>query len=370
MDRTQTAQPIRVGLIGAGVIARFHAQALRNLPGVTLTAVCDRDRNRAVALQQAFGIPQVFDSVAQMSKSATLDAVHVLLPPTAHAAMAVDSLERGWHVFVEKPFATSVQQCRQVEAAALRAGRHVGVNHNCTFLPAFLRLIDDIRGRRLGYIESVHACFNMPMPQLAAGQHWHWMFAEPGNIVLEIGPHPLSTIVRLMGPVKAANTVVSGQRILKNGSTFFDGWYSVLTCDRGVAQCSFSVGGGFSDGWVYVVGQDGSAMVDLLRNTYSFSTKSRFAKPVEDFVGSLQRSRAFFAYGCRNICNFAAGMLSLSVTNDPFSVGMRNSIVAFHDAIGRGTEPPAGIAEASAVIEACETLIGSVHFGKTHHVHN
>jgi predicted dehydrogenase len=367
MERKQAAQPLRVGIIGAGGIARFHAQALRKLPGVMLEAVCDRDRNRAVTLQQSFSIPQVFDSVAEMSQRAAIDVVHVLLPPAAHAAMAIDAVERGWHVFVEKPFVTTAQACANVAAAAKRAGRHVGVNHNLTFLPAFLRLLDDIRARRLGYIESVHACFNMPMPQLATGQHGHWMFAETGNIVFEIGPHPLSAIVRLMGPVAAANTVVSGQRTLKNGKAFFDGWYSVLSCQRGTAQCSFSFGGDFADGWIYVTGQDGCAMVDLLRNTYFVSRKSRFVKPVEDFSDAVQRSSSIFSQGLRNISNFAAGMLGFSVTNDAFSVGMRNSIAAFYEALGQGIEPPAGMIEAASVVDACEAIVESVHVGEPRH---
>ena len=47
------------------------------------------------------------------------------------------------------------------------------------------------------------------MPQLATGQTGQWMFAEPGNIILELGPHPLSALVRLMGPVESVKTVVS-----------------------------------------------------------------------------------------------------------------------------------------------------------------
>jgi hypothetical protein len=111
-------------------------------------------------------------------------------------------------------------------------------------------------------------------------------------------------------------------------------------------------------------------MVDLLRNTYVFSTKSRFIKPVEDFADALQRSRAFLDYGFRNITNFAAGVLGIRVTNDAFSVGMRNSIVAFHEALGRSQEPPCGILEGTAVIQACEAMIESVHAGEARHVRN
>jgi predicted dehydrogenase len=368
MDGTQTRQPVRVGIVGAGIIARFHAQALKKLPGVTLEAVCDRDRTRAATLQQAFRIPNLFTSVADMSHGVALDAVHVLVPPPAHASTAVDCLDNGWHALVEKPFATTPEECRTIENAALRAGRFVGVNHNLTFLPSFLRLISDIRARKLGRIENVYVCCNMPMPQLSTGQTGQWMFAETGNIILELGPHPLSAIVRLMGPVESVRTVVSGKRTLRNGSTFFDTWQMLFTCERGPAQCYFSVGGNFVDCSVYVTGQDGSAIVDLMRNTYVFSTKSRFVPPVDTFVDAMRRSRSLFADGFRNVFTFAGGMLGLNVSSDVFSVGMRNSVVAFHEAISRGAEPPAGIAEATAVIQACQAVIDSVHSEDRQHV--
>jgi predicted dehydrogenase len=368
MDRTQTTQPIRVGIIGAGTIARFHAQALKKLPGVSLEAVCDRDQTRATTLQQAFGIPYLFTSVAEMSQGVVLDVVHVLVPPPAHANTTVNCLHNGWHALVEKPFATTPEECRTIEDAAVRAGRFVGVNHNLTFLPSFLRLMSDIQSRRLGRIENVHVCFNMPMPQLATGQTGQWMFAEAGNIVLELGPHPISAIIGLMGPAESVKTVVSGKRVLRNGSTFFDTWQMLFTCERGPAQCYFSVGGNFLDCSVYVLGQDGYGIVDLMRNTYVFSTKTRFVNPVDSFVDALRRSRSLFADGFRNIFTYASGVLGLKVSSDIFSVGMRNSIIAFYEAISRGTDPPAGILEASAVIQACQAVIDSVRSGDGQHV--
>jgi 2-alkyl-3-oxoalkanoate reductase len=360
MARSQISQPIRVGIVGAGFIARFHAQALKKLPGVTLEAVCDRDQTRAATLQQAFRIPRLFTSIAAMSRGVVLDAVHVLVPPAAHANTAMDCLDKGWHVLVEKPFATTPEECRDIEDAALRAGRFVGVNHNLTFLPSFLGLISDIRSRRLGRIENVFVCWNMPLPPLATGQTGHWMFAELGNIILELGPHPLSAIVRLMGPPESAKTVLSDKRTLRNGSAFFATWQMLFVCERGPAQCYFSVGGNFLDCFVHVVGQDGSATVDLIRNTYVFSTKTRFVSPVDSFVDAMRRSRSLFADGFHNISTCARGVLGLNVSSDVFSVGMRNSIVAFHEAISRGGEPPAGIVEGTTVIRACHAVIDSV----------
>jgi predicted dehydrogenase len=233
MARSQISQPIRVGIVGAGFIARFHAQALKKLPGVTLEAVCDRDQTRAATLQQAFRIPRLFTSIAAMSRGVVLDAVHVLVPPAAHANTAIGCLDKGWHVLVEKPFATTPEECRDIEDAALRAGRFVGVNHNLTFLPSFLGLISDIRSRRLGRIESVFVCWNMPLPPLATGQTGHWMFAELGNIILELGPHPLSAIVRLMGRVFRHMADVIRLRTRPSAVLLLGGWkLSRLFCPR------------------------------------------------------------------------------------------------------------------------------------------
>ena len=107
-----------------------------------------------------------------------------------------------------------------------------------------------------------------------------------------------------------------------------------------------------------------------MRNTYVFSTKTRFVAPVDSFVDSMRRSRSSFADGFRNISTYASGVLGLNVSNDVFSVGMRNSMVAFHEAISRRSEPPAGIVGASAVIQACHGVIDSAHSGDMHHVQN
>jgi predicted dehydrogenase len=194
------------------------------------------------------------------------------------------------------------------------------------------------------------------------------MFADTGNIVLELGAHPLSVIVRLMGAVENATTVVSGRRTLNTGVTFFDTWQMLLACERGPAQCYFSLGGDFADGWAYVVGQDACAMVDLLRNTYILSTKTKFAPPVQDFVDSMRRSRSYFADGFRNITGFAAGLLGFRTTNDVFSVGMRNSVASFYEALSGSAVPPAGIVEGTAVIDACHRVIQSAYTEERRHV--
>ena len=96
------ASDIKVGLIGAGYIAGWHADALRATPGVRLVAVCDLSRGAAEGLASAHGA-RAFDSVEDMIAAGVVDAVHILTPPQSHGALAKTCLAAGLHVLVEKP---------------------------------------------------------------------------------------------------------------------------------------------------------------------------------------------------------------------------------------------------------------------------
>jgi len=201
---------LRVALLGTGVIATPHAAALRQLGEmVTLVAVCDRDRAKADSFRQTWSIPAAYGDLDAMIDRERPDVVHVLLPPVAHASLARECLERGCHVFVEKPFCLSSEECGVVLRAAEISGRKVGVNHNLTFMPSVLKMVNEIRKWRLGELQHVTVMYNLPMPALAGGQHGHWMFGSPERIVFELGPHPFSVVHRLLGPVKSAAAAVA-----------------------------------------------------------------------------------------------------------------------------------------------------------------
>ncbi len=93
------------GLVGAGAIAEHHAAALRGLPGVELLGVTDVDAEKARAFAERLGA-RAFPSLRAL-REAGADVVHVLTPPATHADLAVEALDLGCHVLVEKPLATS-----------------------------------------------------------------------------------------------------------------------------------------------------------------------------------------------------------------------------------------------------------------------
>jgi predicted dehydrogenase len=349
---------LRVGLLGAGVISAPHILALRGRSDVEIAAICDLDRRKAESVAQQSNIPKVYDLLDAMLSQERLDVVHILLPPAAHAATAVSCLEAGAHLFVEKPFCLTSSECARVLNAAAQANRQVGVNHNLTFMPGIVTLIGAIRDLKLGAVEHVTVVYNLLMPALAAGLHGHWMFGGRERLILELGPHPLSVVYRLLGRVRSASTAVSGHAILNNGEPFFDTWQSSLVCDRGTAQVVLAVGREHTSTWVHVIGQDGEAMVDLRRNTFRLSEKTKFQRS-DNLLDGWRNSRRVLGASIRNFKSYLMSTTGFGPTSELQNISMNGSVNAFYHALKAGREVPVSGIAGTAVVDACESVIES-----------
>ena len=356
--------PLRAGLLGAGVIAAGHASALRLIPGVELIAVCDRDLQKATQLQTQFGIPQVFDDVGQMLRTANLDVVHILLPPSVHAEAAIECLRANCHVFVEKPFTLSTAEGKRTQAVAEHQGKTIGVNHNLTYLPGMLRLIEEVKRYRVGAVEHVTVVYNLPMPALAAGQHGHWMLGDTNRLILELAPHPVSVICRLVGEVQEAATVVSGGMVLKNGKQFYDTWQSSLVCTRGTGQLFLSVGRDYLNTWVHLVGEDGEIFVDLRRNTVRLSEKTKYLR-MDNLIDSWRNGKETVRASLGTFVRQTQGALGLKPPFDMQSESMNMSILAYYEALLNDWPVPVGAAEGLTVVRGCEAIIESALGART-----
>jgi UDP-N-acetyl-2-amino-2-deoxyglucuronate dehydrogenase len=104
-------------VIGCGDVSVVHLQAIENLAGVDLIGVCDTDPARAAAAAERYGVP-AFTDHRQLLGAARPDVVHVCTPHHQHVSVAIDCLEAGVGVLVEKPVAQTVPEADRLIAAA------------------------------------------------------------------------------------------------------------------------------------------------------------------------------------------------------------------------------------------------------------
>src|SRR5262249_55093641 len=101
----QSARPLRVAIIGAGLMGYWHGRAARHV-GSQVVAVVDPDAKRAKALARACRAAAAATDVSELHGGG-LDAAHICSPVSTHGALATQALEAGIHALVEKPLAGS-----------------------------------------------------------------------------------------------------------------------------------------------------------------------------------------------------------------------------------------------------------------------
>ena len=136
--------PLRVGVIGVGVMGSNHARVVADMPGVKLVAVVDPDPNQRDFVVNALGCAG-YDNLDALLDGG-VDAVTIAAPTHLHHDIALACISRGVDLLVEKPIASSVEEGREIIAAARRAGVTLMVGHVERFNPAVEAIKNAIHG--------------------------------------------------------------------------------------------------------------------------------------------------------------------------------------------------------------------------------
>ena len=188
---TSTRRPLGVALLGCGWAAAIHARALRGLRATcdTTTSFASRDVRRAESLCARFGGRRAYGSYEAALADPAIDVAVVCTPTATHRALALQALDAGKHVIVEKPAFMRSEDADDVRAAASRADRRVLVAENYVYKPLAAHLRQLIGDGALGEVRFV--TLNATKRQPALG--WR---ADPalsgGGALFEAGVHWVS----------------------------------------------------------------------------------------------------------------------------------------------------------------------------------
>ncbi|CEK14252.1 predicted dehydrogenase [Chthonomonas calidirosea] len=116
-------RPVRIGIIGCGQIAQIHLQNYSRISGVEIVACADIDAAAAESTAATFSIPNVYYRTHELLQRDDLDAVDVCLHNNLHMPATVAALERGFHVYCEKPMAGSYRDAVTMLECAREKGK-------------------------------------------------------------------------------------------------------------------------------------------------------------------------------------------------------------------------------------------------------
>src|SRR5512142_3387831 len=136
-------RPLRVGVIGVGIMGSNHARVFAGLPGTELVGIADPDDKQAAFVANTLGCSAVDDVDGLISLG--IDAVTVAAPTHLHRDIAMVCISRGVHVMVEKPIAATVEEGQEIISAARRAGVTLMIGHVERFNPAVEAIKEAIR---------------------------------------------------------------------------------------------------------------------------------------------------------------------------------------------------------------------------------
>ncbi|HET9391885.1 MAG TPA: Gfo/Idh/MocA family oxidoreductase, partial [Steroidobacteraceae bacterium] len=209
---------MKIGIVGSGMISGHHLTAASRYPGAVIVGIADRDIGRAKAQAERFGVSHTFRELGELL-ALKPDIVHILTPPVTHAALAVQALQAGAHVYVEKPMALNVQDCELMTHAAQAANRQICVGHCWLYSPAMLRAQELIASGVTGEVLQATSSFNFDVRRNASYGDGHWASDLPGGLAEDLAVHPASILIRLLGAPKKVMAVSRSSPSIPNGGT-------------------------------------------------------------------------------------------------------------------------------------------------------
>ncbi len=287
---------MRLGILGAGAIGAKHAAAATAV-GMEVAGVFDRHADRADALATACGAAAV-DDVRRLFDDASIDAIIVGVPNCFHKPLAIEAMQAGKDVLLEKPMALTAAECDEIRAVAEQLGRVLQIGYVHRFTAVGLGAKGVIDSSDLGdiYHAKAHLYLRRGIPGLGG---WFTNKAmSGGGALIDVGVHLIDLALFLLGQPEPV--AVSGKAYSKFGVKMreyvyesmwagppdYDGVYDVE--DHATALVTFASGstldlqvawacnlptGSCSDSLVAILGDRGGLSFELFGESLQLRTE-------------------------------------------------------------------------------------------------
>jgi len=190
---------IKLAVVGCGAIAKaVHLPGCMASEAVEVTLLVDRDEGRAQELADEFGVKNVATDVADVARHA--EAALLALPNFLHAPISLDLIGAGVHVLVEKPLATSTEDCHAMCKAARNAGVVLSTGLICRLYPSLGFVREALRGGLIGELVSYNARQGFPLEAWPVASDYLFRKEKAGGgVLMDMGIHLLDLLQWWLG---------------------------------------------------------------------------------------------------------------------------------------------------------------------------
>lgn len=237
---------LKWGFIGCGeVTEKKSGPAFNEVEGSCIEAVMSRSAQRARSYAERHNVPKWYTDAQELIDDPEVNAIYIATPPSSHATFAIMAMRAGKPVYVEKPLASSYDDCARVNRVSEQTGVPCFVAYYRRYLPYFLKVKDIIDSGLIGKAINVQIRFAVPPRELdyahAGSQPWR---VQPdisgGGYLYDLAPHQLDMLQYLFGVITEANGICA------NRGGLYDVEDTVSACFR------FETGLPGSGSWCFV----------------------------------------------------------------------------------------------------------------------
>ncbi|OLT28860.1 oxidoreductase [Nocardiopsis sp. CNR-923] len=276
---THAAPELHVALVGYGKGGEvFHAPIIDAVPGLRLSAVVTSDPRRRAAAEARYPGVTVYPTPTDLWADADRYEIAVVATPNrTHAPLARAALEAGLSVVVDKPFALTGDEARELTETAARLGRVLTVYQNRRWDADFLTLWKLVEEGALGRVHRFESRFERWRPEAKGTWRDSGSAADGAGVLYDLGPHLIDQAVNLFGPVASVYAEVDA---LRPGVRADDDVFLALTHERGTR----------SHLWMSALSAQNGPRFRVLGDTAAYT--SRGLDGQEDRLGAGERPDA------------------------------------------------------------------------------
>ena len=195
-------EKLKTAIIGCGKVGHLHAKAYCDMDEAEFAAVCDTDITRANSYSEQYNV-HAYNSIAQMVKDTGVNVVSICVPHPLHKECAIEALNAGANVIIEKPLASTLQDCDDIIAVAKQKKLCVGTMGQRRFYKPCIRIKNTIDDGKLGQpILGMVTMLGWRDEAYYKSDSWRGSWEkEGGGALVNQAPHQIDLLLWYMGTV-------------------------------------------------------------------------------------------------------------------------------------------------------------------------